>query len=62
MASSNVAPGAIHRILGHASFAITMKLYGALTDEAREGAAKRLGGAFEPKPDKNQTNGSAGVE
>jgi hypothetical protein len=48
-----------HRILGHASFATTMKLYGGLTAEALESAAGTLADAFEPPPDKNQTNGSA---
>jgi hypothetical protein len=31
---SNIPPGTVHRILGHASFATTMKLYGDLTSEA----------------------------
>ena len=59
LASSNVPPGTVHRILGHASFATTMKLYGGLTAEALENAAGALASAFEPKPDKNRTNGSA---
>lgn len=59
LASSNTPPGTVHRILGHASFATTMKLYGGLTAEALESAAGTLGDAFEPRPDKNQTNGSA---
>jgi len=36
-----------------------MKLYGGLTAEALENAAGTLANAFEPKPDKNQTNASA---
>ena len=38
------------RILGHASFATTMKLYGGLTAEALESAAGTPADAFEPKP------------
>jgi integrase len=59
LASSNLPPGTVHRILGHASFATTMKLYGGLTAEALENAAGTLGDAFEPKPDKSRTNESA---
>jgi len=59
LASSNIPPGTVHRILGHASFATTMKLYGGLTAEALESAAGTLGDAFEPKPDKSRTNESA---
>jgi len=59
LASSNTPPGTVHRILGHASFATTMKLYGGLTAEALSNAAGTLGDAFEPKPDKNRTNESA---
>ena len=51
LASSNIPPGTVHRILGHSSFATTMKLYGGLTSEALESAGT-LGEAFEPKPDK----------
>ncbi len=58
LASSNIPPGTVHRILGHASFATTMKLYGGLTAEALESAAGALGEAFEPKPDKSRTNES----
>lgn len=49
----------MHRILGHATFATTMNLYGGLTAEALKSAADALGSAFEPRPDKNQTYGSA---
>jgi len=49
LASSNIPPGTVHRILGHANFATTMKLYGGLTQEALEKAAGALGDAFEPK-------------
>ena len=49
LASSATPPGAVHRILGHASFATTMKLYGGLTAEALDKAAGALGDAFEPK-------------
>jgi hypothetical protein len=49
----------VHRILGHASFATTMKLYGGLTAEALESAAGTMADAFEPRPDKSRTNGSA---
>jgi integrase len=58
LASSTIPPGAVHRILGHASFATTMKLYGGLTAQALESAAGTLAGAFEPRPDKNRTNAS----
>jgi hypothetical protein len=34
-------------------------LYGGVTDEALENAAGTMGNAFEPAPDKHQTNGSA---
>lgn len=51
LASSNVPPGTVHRILGHANFATTMKLYGGLTAEALDKAASALGDAFEPKPE-----------
>jgi integrase len=51
LASSNTPPGTVHRILGHASFATTMKLYGGLTAEALESAAGTLADAFEPKAD-----------
>jgi integrase len=47
LASSATPPGTVHRILGHASFATTMKLYGGLTAEALERAADTLGKAFE---------------
>jgi integrase len=59
LASSSTPPGTVHRILGHSSFATTMKLYGGLTAEALETAAGTMAGAFEEKPDKNQTNASA---
>jgi len=59
LASSNIPPGTVHRILGHASFATTMQLYGGLTQEALERAAGALGDAFEPRPDKPRTNESA---
>ena len=49
LASSATPPGAVHRILGHASFATTMKLYGGLTADALESAAGTMGNAFEPK-------------
>jgi len=49
LASSNIPPGTVHRILGHANFATTMKLYGGLTAAALETAAGTLGDAFEPK-------------
>src|SRR5208282_4932975 len=49
LASSNTPPGTVHRILGHANFATTMKLYGGLTAEALDKAAGTLGDAFEPK-------------
>jgi integrase len=58
LASSTIPPGAVHRILGHASFATTMKLYGGLTAEALDSAAGTLAGAFAPQPDKNRTNAS----
>jgi integrase len=51
LASSNTPPGTVHRILGHANFATTMKLYGGLTAEALDKAAGALGDAFEPKPE-----------
>jgi integrase len=51
LASSNIPPGTVHRILGHANFATTMKLYGGLTAEALDKAAGALGDAFEPKQD-----------
>ena len=53
-----MSPGTVHRILGHASFATTMKLYGGLTSEALEAAAGVLGTAYDPKPDKHPTNAS----
>jgi integrase len=40
LASSATPPGTVHRILGHASFATTVKLYGGLTAEALENAAR----------------------
>jgi hypothetical protein len=46
-------------ILGHASFATTMKLYGGLTAEALESAAGTLGDPFEPKSDRSRTSESA---
>ena len=54
LASSSTPPGTVHRILGHASFATTMKLYGGLTAQALESAAGTLADAFEPRSDKNQ--------
>jgi integrase len=51
LASSATPPGAVHRILGHASFATTMKLYGGLTADALESAAGTMGDAFEPRKD-----------
>jgi hypothetical protein len=51
LASSNTPPGTVHRILGHANFATTMKLFGGLTAEALDKAAGALGDAFEPKPE-----------
>ena len=58
LASSNILPGAVHRILGHASLATTMKLDGGLTAAALENAAGALASAFEPGPDKLRTNDS----
>jgi integrase len=57
LASSNTPPGTVHRILGHGSFATTMKLYGGLSSEALKNAASALGDAFE-QPDKDRTNAS----
>jgi integrase len=54
LASSNTPPGTVHRILGHANFATTMKLYGGLTAEALDKAAGALGDAFEPKSEVKQ--------
>jgi integrase len=54
LASSNTPPGTVHRILGHANFATTMKLYGGLTAEALDKAAGALGDAFEPKKEELQ--------
>jgi integrase len=54
LASSATPPGTVHRIVGHASFATTMKLYGGLTAEALERAAGALADAFEPRSDKSQ--------
>lgn len=54
LASSNIPPGTVHRILGHANFATTMKLYGGLTAEALDKAAGALGDAFEPRGDRNK--------
>jgi len=62
LALSSTPPGTVHRILGHASFATTMKPYGGLTAEALESAAGTLADAFEPRPNKNRTNASDGVE
>ena len=55
LASSNIPPGTVHRILGHANFATTMKLYGGLTAAALETAAGTLGEAFEPKKEVNRS-------
>ena len=55
LAPRNTPPGTVYRILGHASFATTMRLYGGLTSEALQNAAGTLGDAFEG-PDKNRTN------
>jgi Phage integrase family len=52
LASRRTPPGSVHRILGHTSFATTMKLYGGFTAEALESAAGTLADAFEPRPDK----------
>ena len=52
LASSSTPPGTVHRLLGHASFITTMKLYGGLTAEALEKAAQALGDAFKLKPAK----------
>jgi hypothetical protein len=50
----------VHKILGHANFATTLKLYCGVRPEALVSAACKTGSAFEqPRPDKNQTNGSA---
>jgi len=57
LAPRNTPPGTVYRILGHASFATTMRLYGGLTSEALQNAAGTLGDAFE-RPDKNRTNKS----
>jgi integrase len=58
LASSSIPPGAVHRILGHASFGTTMKLYGGLTSQALESAAGTLAEAFAPIKDKLSTNDS----
>ena len=58
LASSNIPPGTVHRILGHANFATTMKLYGGLTSEALDKAAGALGDAFEQKKETSRTSGS----
>jgi len=55
LASSLTPPGTVHRLLGHASFITTMKLYGGLTAEALEKAAEALGDAFELKPAEDGT-------
>jgi integrase len=53
LAPSSTPPGTVHRLLGHASFTTTMKLYGGLTAEALEKAAEALGDDFELKPAKD---------
>lgn len=58
LVSAGLPPGAVHRHLGHASFATTLKLYGSLTDAVRVEAADAIAAAFEPKPSKPATNGS----
>jgi hypothetical protein len=50
-----IPPRTVHRILGHASFAKTMKLYPGLTAEALQSAAGTLGDAFERKAEKEQS-------
>ena len=47
LASSATPPGAVHRIMRHASFATTMKLYGGLTTDALESAAGTMADAFD---------------
>jgi hypothetical protein len=47
MAIINKVTRTVRRVLGHASFAATMKLYGGLTAEAVQGAAGVLASAFE---------------
>jgi integrase len=62
LVSTDTPPGVVHRILGHANFATTVKLYGGVLPQALESAADKTGAAFEPRPGKNRTNGSVQVE
>jgi integrase len=58
LVSTDTPPAVVHRILGHANFATTLKLYGGITSEALENAGGKVANAFIPRPDKNRTNGS----
>ena len=58
LVSTDTPPVVVHRILGHANFATTLKLYGGITSEALENAGGKVANAFIPRPDKNRTNGS----
>jgi hypothetical protein len=55
LASSSTPPGTVHRILGHASFATTMKLYGGLT------APRRSWLAIQPEKDRRDREPSRSV-
>jgi hypothetical protein len=52
LVSTDTPPGVVHRILGHANFATTVKLYGGVLPEALDSAAGKTGAAFETRPDK----------
>jgi integrase len=57
LVSTDTPPAVVHKILGHANFATTLKLYGGVLPQALERAGGKTGAAFEPRPTKTgQTN------
>jgi hypothetical protein len=58
LVSTDTPPAVVHKILGHANFATTLKLHGGVLPKALETAGDKTGAAFGLRPDKNQTNRS----
>jgi integrase len=56
LVSTDRPPAVVHKILGHANFSTTLKLYGGVLPQALERAGGKTGAAFEPQSDKSRTN------
>ncbi len=60
LVSAGVAPGVVHRVLGHTDYATTLALYGGTTAEALASAAAAIENATNPYRNDKQTTNESG--